>query len=288
MANKKQFEKCHTYSKYKKHALKRISHKKQEHAIIEYLWTKLNEVSGTFIFFALQQYVKRKDNGRYALLDAYLPQINVIIEVDEEHHFAQENRSRDKEREGQIKLIGGDLYRIKASNYLQKNGDEYIVLEDKMYKLVNSLKVEIEKCKKEGRFHELDIEKSNYLGAYYHRKNGLYADRYDAVENERTMTELFNGVKRLCTKNDIEHEFELRLISPGRLVSSDKCDLSHDPQVEKSFLQVVFVDFPKDILGQKILLFAGVFEYQHEEWKLINKRISFTNDSHADALVASY
>lgn len=233
MANKKQFAKCRTYSEYKDFALKRISHKKQEHAIIEYLWTKLNEESEQFIFFALQQYIKREDNGKFALLDAYLPQINVIIEVDEEHHFTQENRSRDKEREGQIKQTGGTLYRIKASMCLQKRGDSFIVLEDEMSEHVHNLKVEIEKCKKERRFHELDIEKDNYLGADYHRKNGLNADWYDAVENKRTMTELFKGVKRLCTKNDIEHEFELRLISPERLVSSDKCDLSRYHHVEK-------------------------------------------------------
>lgn len=288
MANIKQFNKCNNFDEYKELALQRISHKRQEHTIIEYLWTKLNEVSETFIFFALQQYVTREDNGRFALLDAYLPQINVIIEVDEDYHLTQENRCRDEEREVQIKRIGGTLYRIRASMCLQKRGDSFIVLEDEMSKHVQFLEKETKKCKEERRFQELDPVKYNYLGTEYHLKKGFDADRHDAVENKKTMNNTFRQVKKLCAGDNRELEFQVRSISPNKLVSSDKCDLSHYHHVGKNSLQVIFVNVPQDILGQKFLLFAGVFEYQHEEWKLISKRLSFSNESGGTDTLASF
>ena len=76
--------------------LSRTKRKDYENYVIGAIWHRLNNLE---IKPVSQQYVKRND-GKYALLDLYFPQINVGIECDEAYH--EQNREPDKIREANV------------------------------------------------------------------------------------------------------------------------------------------------------------------------------------------
>lgn len=53
----------------------------------------------------------RLDNGQLALLDLYLPQFNVGIEIDELHHFSEDSQAADKVREQAIVAVAASNIR---------------------------------------------------------------------------------------------------------------------------------------------------------------------------------
>ena len=65
--------------------------------------------------FSCQQYVKF-ENGNYALLDMYFPDLNVQVEIDEGHHNNKENIKLDGERQRSVEET------IKNMNSLIRNG----------------------------------------------------------------------------------------------------------------------------------------------------------------------
>lgn len=84
---------------------RKIRNKRFESYVIQRIWDLLNDDS---IRFVTQQYFRRNDAGEYALTDLYLPQINMIIEIDEGQHIPREHedilRSKDIM---QIKAVEG-------------------------------------------------------------------------------------------------------------------------------------------------------------------------------------
>ena len=84
---------------------RKIKNKRFEAYVIQRIWDLLNDDT---IRFVTQQYFRRNDAGEYALTDLYLPQINMIIEIDEGQHIPRERedilRSKDIM---QIKAVEG-------------------------------------------------------------------------------------------------------------------------------------------------------------------------------------
>lgn len=76
--------------------LTKISHKRLESYVIHRIWDKLDNSDIHFVF---QQYVVRKE-GKYALADLYLPQIGVVVEINEPAHF--NNQEADRIRNSEI------------------------------------------------------------------------------------------------------------------------------------------------------------------------------------------
>lgn len=89
--------------------LAKISHKRLESYVIHRIWNLLDNHDVHFVF---QQYVVRKE-GKYALADLYLPQINLVVEIDEPAHFR--NREADAIREREISEFV-EVVRIKCYN----------------------------------------------------------------------------------------------------------------------------------------------------------------------------
>lgn len=79
---------------------RKIRNKRFEAYIIQRIWDLLNDDS---VRFVTQQYFRRNDAGEYALTDLYLPQINMIVEIDEGQHLATEDI--DTQRSEDIKCI---------------------------------------------------------------------------------------------------------------------------------------------------------------------------------------
>ena len=78
-----------------------IENKKFESYAIQRIWHLLDNDD---VQFVVQQYFKRNDE-KYALTDLYLPQINLVVEIDEVQHADERNKILDAERIRDIKAI---------------------------------------------------------------------------------------------------------------------------------------------------------------------------------------
>ena len=92
--------------------LTKISHKRLESYVIHRIWNTLDNPD---VHFAFQQYVVRKE-GKYALADLYLPQINLVVEIDEPAHF--QNKEADNIREREISQHT-DVLRVKCYDFTE-------------------------------------------------------------------------------------------------------------------------------------------------------------------------
>lgn len=96
--------------------LAKIANKTTENYVINRLWHRLDDVR---VRFVLQQYVKRKEG--YALADLYLPQVGMIIEVNEEYHETDEQKLKDAIRNREVAdATKADVFVIRASGSLQE------------------------------------------------------------------------------------------------------------------------------------------------------------------------
>lgn len=91
-------------------SLSKIKHKKYELYVLSRIVHGLNDPG---IKFKFQQYAKRNENGKYALIDLFLPQFNIAIEVDEAYHLDQ--LTEDEVRQNDIEVLNIDVKRIDCS-----------------------------------------------------------------------------------------------------------------------------------------------------------------------------
>lgn len=86
-----------------------IRNKRFESYAIQRIWHQLDDDR---VQFVTQQYFKRKDGG-YALADLYLPQINMVVEIDEGQHTDPEVEILDAIRSQQIRSVNNaEIQRI--------------------------------------------------------------------------------------------------------------------------------------------------------------------------------
>lgn len=94
--------------------LTKISHKRLESYVIHRIWDKLDNTDVHFVF---QQYVVRKE-GKYALADLYLPQLNLVVEINEPAHY--KNKEADNIRNSEISqhadVVSVDCYNVVGDN----------------------------------------------------------------------------------------------------------------------------------------------------------------------------
>ena len=89
---------------YLAHSFKSISHKPFETYVIQRIWHRLGDDRVRFVF---QQYVNRGEKDKYALADLYLPQVKMVVEVNEKYHYTtEEQRERDAIRNAEIAKRG--------------------------------------------------------------------------------------------------------------------------------------------------------------------------------------
>ncbi|MDA7690850.1 hypothetical protein N8782_00485 [Methylophilaceae bacterium] len=74
-----------------------------------------NALKSNDLRFSCQHYVKFED-GNYALLDMYFPDLNIQVEIDEGHHNNKKNIISDEERQELVKQT------IDGLNSLERNG----------------------------------------------------------------------------------------------------------------------------------------------------------------------
>ena len=110
----------------------RTHNKRFENYVLTRIW---HGVNSTDVRMITQQYVIREDGC--ALLDAYFPQFNIGIEVDEAQHKIKENEKADKQRERDVvQAIGCKIYRVDVTvdiDNIHKQCDEIInIIKNKM------------------------------------------------------------------------------------------------------------------------------------------------------------
>ena len=144
--------------------MRKALHKKYEYDIISRIWHKLDD---TEIKMICQQHINRP-TGR-ALTDAYFPQLNVHIEIDESHHLNQQEA--DAQREADIiDATQHEIWRIPTTH----NG-QTLSIED-LYKrtdhFVRELKLRIKKHRAEGTFKPWSLEE--HTSEYWLNKGQIH------------------------------------------------------------------------------------------------------------------
>lgn len=162
---------------YMARLFRKIRNKRFESYAIQRIWHRLND---SRVRFVTQQYFKRQDNGRYALADLYLPQIKLVVEIDEGQHNIIENKILDAKRSSEIQAVDESITikRIPiCKTVLNSNGTKEIVwnsLEDvnkSIEEVVDYIKAEIVRLGSD--FHPW--EGDDLLSVVYHQKKGNFS-----------------------------------------------------------------------------------------------------------------
>lgn len=91
---------------YMARLFRKIRNKRFESYAIQRIWHRLDDPR---VRFVTQQYFKRQNNGRYALADLYLPQLKLVVEVDEGQHNLVENKILDAIRSNEIQAVDENI-----------------------------------------------------------------------------------------------------------------------------------------------------------------------------------
>lgn len=89
---------------YLVYSFKTISYKPFESYVIQRIWHRLGDDR---VQFVLQQYINRGEKSKYAFADLYLPQVKMVVEVNEKYHYStDEQKERDAMRNAEIAKRG--------------------------------------------------------------------------------------------------------------------------------------------------------------------------------------
>lgn len=118
--------------------LAKIANKPIESYVINRIWHRLDDIR---VRFVLQQYVRRKDS--YALVDLYLPQVKMLIEINEDYHADREQARKDAIRNQEIaNTLNSDLRVIYAYDPEDENRSLSL---DEIHRQVDEIVEEIRK-----------------------------------------------------------------------------------------------------------------------------------------------
>ena len=164
-----------------------IRNKRFESYAIQRIWHQLDDDR---VQFVTQQYFKRKDGG-YALADLYLPQINMVVEIDEGQHTDPGNEILDAIRSQQIQSVNNaEIQRIPIC--IDREKDEWHTMAEvnnRISEVVALIKQRIEE--KGDNFSPWSGD--DMLSPEYHIKKGYLAvSDNDYVRNIDDAAKIFN------------------------------------------------------------------------------------------------
>jgi len=282
--------------------LNKIQNKKFELYAISRLFHRLDDPSIKFVFQQCIYYSPSKK--RKALADLYLPQFNMIIEVDEPHHLS--TKEADEKRADGIREVIGPNIRIEHIPFAAEIDGKRVDLDDET---INGRIDELVALIKQMKQRQLETCKfvpwscgEDKTADYYIKKGYLSVEEGDALINVNEVLHLDDGYK-----NHIEHWSGFKLVTsaqdsyfwcPGlsnkdwsNILSSDGKELSEErltdiinkktnevkmtaaqrniKEVRKDLLtphrkRITFVR-EKTVLGEIQLRFAGIFVIDSEK-----------------------
>lgn len=272
-----------------------IRNKRFESYVIQRIWHKLDDDR---VLFSTQQFIERDNNGKYALADLYLPQLNILIEVDEAQHNTKENKELDKQRSIEIKRkISGVC--IKRIPIFDENNNPLSMNEinKQVDSVVDEIKIEIKKLEDENKFIPWN---GNFLTPSYHKQKGyLDVKENEYVKNIDDAATIFNtkvvhrGFLRpggfpipdvpntIVWLPSIDNKNYFNKLEGDTIYEYNINELKRSQHVkdvvEKDETRVTFFR-EKDALGFNFYKFTGVFRLDKElslkENKCIWKRVS--------------
>lgn len=158
--------------------LAKLSNKPTESYVISRIWHRLDDMRVRFI---LQQYVKRPSG--YALADLYMPQLNMIVEINEGYHEDDEQKKRDTIRNKEVQdATKADIFIIKASGELEE-----------IHKQVDEIVAEIRKRVKElgENFLPCDYSITRSTPEYYKSRGYFKVSTEDWLTNVDDIAAVF-------------------------------------------------------------------------------------------------
>lgn len=166
---------------------RKIRNKRFESYVIQRIWDLLNDDT---IRFVTQQYFRRNDVGEYALTDLYLPQINMIVEIDEDQHldsqYQDEQRSEDIRR---IEAVEG--VHIERISLCDKNTSKAFTMAEVHQQIDDVVKIIKEAVAELGdKFQPWDNEL--WTPEYYKRKGCFRITDDDYVKSIDDAAAVFN------------------------------------------------------------------------------------------------
>lgn len=278
------------------HLFDKIKNKKTESYVIHRIWDKVDDER---ILFKTQQKVERPD-GRYALTDLYLPQLNLFIEVNEPYHELQSEA--DKQRNDDIvKITHHDIRVIRCGENIEGRV-EWQSLEDIHKQIDECVALVKQRITEKEQYGGLSWGIQNLTVDYHKEKGVLKAQEHDALSTIDDICELFGtkpkmrGFLRMgvadipsnphqeiwfpILKNDKKWVNEL---SEDRATfyefrQDQERSRQHVAKLLKKHRQRVTFFKAKDALGMDAYHFLGVYELNEEETrkqeKAVWKRIS--------------
>lgn len=139
-------------------SLSKIKHKRYELYVLSRILHLLNDPG---IKFNFQQYARRVGD-KFALIDLYLPQFNIAIEVDEVYHKTQLTADEIRQREIENNIEPQEVIRIDCSKGI-------VEVNNQISKCVNNIKAAKEIAEQEGRYEAWD----GLSGYEHYRQKGV-------------------------------------------------------------------------------------------------------------------
>ena len=281
---------------YMEYLFDSIKSKKTESYVIHRIWNKLDDDR---VRFVTQQKITLP-NGKYALADLYLPQLNIFVEVNEPYHDKQ--KEQDKYRnETIVKLTEADQFIIECGKGTDKCE----------WKSLSEIHQQIDECVTFIKKRITDVGEqlkpwsmSESLTVEFHKNKGyLNVDDNDALRTIDDICMLTGGVKRdrgflragtagLSQHPDMELWFP-RVNNRSNWLNEKSADgqtiyesNTKDPKknydhiedsIKKNLQRVTFFKF-KDNLGIENYFFLGIFridaEASRKDKKCVWRRLS--------------
>lgn len=283
--DKYQYSNQDAKTEYLIRTLSRTNKKDYENYVINAIWQRLNNIN---IEPVTQQFVKRQ-NGSYALIDLYFPQLNIAIECDEAHH--KNNELKDAEREVDVEEALSsiddstkfEIMRVDASESIEvinKQVDEIVTKINEKYKYCGCPKWIIEDPVEAARRKKSISTADNYkFKTIYRDIRKLFGKK--ELENPRVRCTLNLGDDKMywCPyiaigkdgeeatnpkwKNELSENGECIKEHPTTEEGRKRRDKYLTPKKtrEKDFLRYTF-GHVSNTRGEKYLKFLGVFKFE--------------------------
>lgn len=262
-----------------------IRNKRFESYVIHRIWHQLNDDG---IQFLVQQYHALPD-GKYALIDLYLPQINLAVEIDEVYHRNQIHEDQVRQ-DAIVNITGCNFIRISMTD---RNAQIKSIetLHKDIEALVNFIKNSIANL---GCEYERWDGDNKLRPDYYKQKRYFKVSDNDYLKNIDDVATIFSahakhrGYQRAagfdipnkqgwvvwCPSSQNKY-WSNALSKDGRRIIECPRDSSKAPEHIKTYLtkgehRVTFFRH-KDYLGFNFYKFVGVFEIDEDETKTQNK-----------------
>ncbi len=256
--------------------LMKISHKLTESYVISRIWHKLDR---TDVYFVFQQKVQR-DEDKYALTDLYLPQLGIVVEVNEPFHYQKKEKIDDDvaRNEDVERVANAKVYKVDCQDSL-----------DGIHRQIDEI-VSVIKQRIEELGDDFVPWGESWFTPEYHRKKGvLKVSEKPSVATIDEVAQIFG--------TEVKHKGFLRpggVDMPGKpnvsvwwpntknaswlneyIVEEDGAYIKECPKdeskkmehlnmwIDKGQIRVTFLKY-KDSLAMEYYRFIGVFELDKE------------------------